>query len=132
MSSQTITLNSKQDTNICFSIGQGRFLLSQTIKVKELTEEKSLYQKLYENQKKEIAKQRAIIINDSLSKIDFSNANKKSEEKFSLEVGKFDGQVKENKTLRNEVIKQKVYKWIIAAVSVAALAYETYVIVIKK
>ncbi len=132
MSSQTITLNSKQDTNICFSIGQGRFLLSQTIKVKELTEKTSLYQKLVENQKKEIAKQRVIIINDSLSKADLTSANKKTEEQFSLEKGKYDAQVKENKELGKIITRQKIYKWVTIIISAAIVGYETYIIVIEK
>ncbi len=130
--SQKITSNLKGDTSLTFSINQGRFLLKESVKVKELTEEKSLYQKLYENQKKEIAKQRTVIVNDSLSKIDLSNANKKTEEKFTLEKGKYDAQVKENKELSKEVTKQKVYKWITIIISAAVVVYETYTIVIKK
>mgnify|MGYP007005612842 CR=1 FL=1 len=74
--SQTITLNSQKDTSICFSIGQGRFLLSQTIAVKELTEKTSLYEKLVANQKKEIEKQRGIIVRDSTDKKELLLLNK--------------------------------------------------------
>jgi len=130
--SQTITLDSKRDTNICFTIGQGRFLLAQTILVKQLTEEKSLYQKLYENEKKETEKQKKIIERDSLSKIDLFNANKKTEEQYKLQSDKYDKQVAKNKELENDITKQKVYKWIVIVVSSAVVGYETYILVIKK
>lgn len=130
--SQTITLNSQKDTSICFSIGQGRFLLAQTIAVKELTEKTSLYEKVVSSQKKEIAKQREIIVRDSIDKKDLLLLNKKSEEQYNLEVGKFNGQVKENKSLQKSITRQKVYKWITIIVSSAIVGYETYIIVVKK
>lgn len=130
--SQTITLDSKKDTSICFSIGQGRFLLAQTIAVKELTEKTSLYEKVVANQKKELAKQREIIVRDSLDKKELLLLNKKSEEQYNLEVGKFNGQVKENKEIKNAITRQKVYKWITIIVSSAVVGYETYILVLKK
>lgn len=129
--SQRITLDNK-DTSICFNINQGRFLLSQSIQVKKLTEEKYLYQKLYENEKKETEKQRKIIVNDSLSKIDLSNANKKTEEQSALKDHKIDGLNKVIKEQRRAITRQKVYKWIIIVVSSAVIGYETYILVIKK
>lgn len=123
--SQTITLDSKKDTSICFSINQGRFLLTQTIAVKELTEKTSLYEKIVANQKKEIEKQRAIIVRDSTDKKELLLLNKKSEEQYNLEVGKFNAQVKENKELQRSIIRQKVYKWIAIVVSGVVIAYET-------
>lgn len=128
--SQRITLDNK-DTSICFNINQGRFLLSQSIQVKKLTEEKSLYQKLYENEKKETEKQRKIIVNDSLSKIDLSNANKKTEEQSALKDHKIDGLNKVIKEQRRAITRQKVYKWIIIVVSSAVIGYETYILVLK-
>lgn len=129
--SQKITLNNR-DTSICFNINQGRFLLSQSIQVKKLTEEKSLYQKLYENEKKETEKQRKIIVNDSLSKIDLSNANKKTEEQSALKDHKIEGLNKVIKEQSGAINRQKVYKWIIIVVSSAVVGYETYILVIKK
>lgn len=128
--SQKITLDNR-DTSICFNINQGRFLLSQSIQVKKLTEEKSLYQKLYENEKKETEKQRKIIVNDSLSKIDLSNANKKTEEQSALKDHKIDGLNKVIKEQRRAITRQKVYKWIIIVVSSAVIGYETYILVLK-
>lgn len=130
--SQTITLDSKRDTNICFTIGQGRFLLAQTILVKQLTEEKSLYQKLYENEKKETEKQKKIIERDSLSKIDLFNTNKKTEEQSSLKDHKIDGLNKVITEQGKVITRQKVYKWIVIVVSSAVVGYETYILVIKK
>lgn len=130
--SQTITLNSQKDTSICFSIGQGRFLLSQTIAVKELTEKTSLYEKLVANQKKEIEKQRGIIVRDSTDKKELLLLNKKSEEQYNLEVGKYNKQVEENTELQHSVTIQKVYKWITIIVSGAIVGYETYILVVKK
>lgn len=129
--SQTITLDSKKDTNICFTIGQGRFLLTQSIQVKKLTEEKSLYQKLYENEKKETEKQRKIIVNDSLSKIDLLNANKKTEEQSSLKDHKIEGLnnviVEQGKT----ITRQKIYKWTFIIIGAAASSYEGYLLIKK-
>lgn len=130
--SQTITLDSQKDTNICFSIGQGRFLLAQTIAVKELTEKTSLYEKLVANQKKEIEKQKQIIIRDSIDKKDILNLNKKSEEQTRLVVDKFDKSESEKKELKNDIVRQKVYKWIVVGISAAVVAYETYILIIKK
>jgi hypothetical protein len=130
--SQTITLDSKKDTSICFSIGQGRFLLAQTIAVKELTEKTSLYEKVVANQKKEIEKQRAIIVRDSTDKKELLLLNKKSEEQTDLEKGKYEKEAKKSKELEKEVVKQKVYKWITIGISAVIVAYETYILVIKK
>lgn len=130
--SQTITLNSQKDTSVCFSIGQGRFLLAQTIAVKELTEKTSLYEKVVASQKKEIAKQRGIIVRDSTDKIELKLLNKKSEEQTKLVVGKFDKLETENKELKNDIVRQKVYKWITIIVSGAIVGYETYILLIKK
>ena len=129
--SQRITLDNK-DTSICFNINQGRFLLSQSIQVKKLTEEKSLYQKLYENEKKETEKQKKIIERDSLSKIDLFNTNKKTEEQSSLKDHKIDGLNKVITEQGKVITRQKVYKWIVIAVSSAVVGYETYILVIKK
>lgn len=130
--SQTITLDSKKDTSICFSIGQGRFLLAQTIAVKELTEKTSLYEKVVANQKKEIEKQRAIIVRDSTDKKELLLLNKKSEEQTDLEKGKYEKEAKKSKELEKEVVRQKVYKWITIGISAVVVAYETYILVIKK
>lgn len=129
--SQRITLDNK-DTSICFNINQGRFLLSQSIQVKKLTEEKSLYQKLYENEKKETEKQKKIIERDSLSKIDLFNTNKKTEEQSSLKDHKIDGLNKVITEQGKVITRQKVYKWIVIVVSSAVVGYETYILVIKK
>ena len=129
--SQRIILDNK-DTSICFNINQGRFLLSQSIQVKKLTEEKSLYQKLYENEKKETEKQKKIIERDSLSKIDLFNTNKKTEEQSSLKDHKIDGLNKVITEQGKVITRQKVYKWIVIAVSSAVVGYETYILVIKK
>ena len=129
--SQRIILDNK-DTSICFNINQGRFLLSQSIQVKKLTEEKSLYQKLYENEKKETEKQKKIIERDSLSKMDLFNTNKKTEEQSSLKDHKIDGLNKVITEQGKVITRQKVYKWIVIAVSSAVVGYETYILVIKK
>lgn len=129
--SQKITLDNR-DTSICFNINQGRFLLSQSIQVKKLTEEKSLYQKLYENEKKETEKQRKIIVNDSLSKIDLFNTNKKTEEQSALKDHKIDGLNKVITEQSRAITRQKVYKWIVIVVSSAVVGYETYILVVKK
>lgn len=129
--SQKITLDNR-DTSICFNINQGRFLLSQTIQVKKLTEEKSLYQKLYENEKKETEKQKKIIERDSLSKIDLFNINKKTEEQSSLKDHKIEGLNEVIKEQGKSITRQKVYKWIVIFVSSAVVGYETYMLVIKK
>jgi hypothetical protein len=130
--SQTITLDSKKDTSICFSIGQGRFLLAQTIAVKELTEKTSLYEKVVASQKKEIEKQRAIIVRDSTDKKDLLLLNKKSEEQTDLQKGKYEKEAKKSKELERDVVRQKVYKWIAIGISAVVVAYETYILVIKK
>lgn len=129
--SQKIILDNK-DTSICFNINQGRFLLSQSIQVKKLTEEKSLYQKLYENEKKETEKQKKIIERDSLSKIDLFNTNKKTEEQSALKDHKINGLNKVINEQGNAITRQKVYKWIVILVSSAVVGYETYILVIKK
>lgn len=129
--SQKITLDNR-DTSICFNINQGRFLLFQSIQVKKLTEEKSLYQKLYENEKKETEKQRKIIVNDSLSKIDLFNTNKKTEEQSALKDHKIDGLNKVITEQSRAITRQKVYKWIVIVVSSAAVGYETYILFVKK
>lgn len=129
--SQRITLDNK-DTSICFNINQGRFLLSQSIQVKKLTEEKSLYQKLYENEKKETEKQKKIIERDSLSKMDLFNTNKKTEEQSSLKDHKIDGLNKVITEQGKAITRQKVYKWIVIVVSSAVVGYETYILVLKK
>lgn len=128
--SQRITLDNK-DTSICFNINQGRFLLSQSIQVKKLTEEKSLYQKLYENEKKETEKQKKIIERDSLSKMDLFNTNKKTEEQSSLKDHKIDGLNKVITEQGKAITRQKVYKWIVIVVSSAFVGYETYILVLK-
>lgn len=130
--SQTITLNSQKDTSVCFSIGQGRFLLAQTIAVKELTEKTSLYEKVVASQKKEIEKQKGIILRDSTDKKELLLLNKKSEEQTKLEVDKFDKEVSKNKELERDITKQKVYKWIVVGISAVVVAYETYILIIKK
>lgn len=129
--SQKITLNNR-DTSICFNINQGRFLLSQTIQVKKLTEEKSLYRKLYENEKKETEKQKKIIERDSLSKIDLFNSNRKTEEQSVLKDRKIEGLNKAIDEKDKAITRQKVYKWIVIFVSSAVVGYETYILVIKK
>mgnify|MGYP003456185884 CR=1 FL=1 len=98
----------------------------------KLTEEKSLYQKLYENEKKETEKQKKIIERDSLSKIDLFNTNKKTEEQSSLKDHKKDGLNKVITEQGKVITRQKVYKWIVIAVSSAVVGYETYILVIKK
>lgn len=130
--SQIIILDSKKDTSISFSIGQGRFLLAQTIAVKELTEKTSLYEKVVASQKKEIEKQRAIIVRDSTDKKDLLLLNKKSEEQTDLQKGKYEKEAKKSKELERDVVRQKVYKWIAIGISVVVVAYETYILVIKK
>lgn len=129
--SQKITLDNKQDTNICFTIGQGRFIIAQSIQVKKLTEEKSLYQKLYENEKNEVKKQKEIIYRDSLSKIDLTNVNKKTEEQSYLKEQKIIGLNTTIKEKDKSITRQKIYKWVFIVIGGVATSYESYLLLKK-
>lgn len=117
--SQTTVLNSKGDTTICFTMPQARFLLKQSVQLGEC-------QKLFTVCEMRRNYLDSAFTSDSIVISDLNTVVSNKDKLLSLKTIEI-GEVRENnRTLKKQLRRQKVYKWLAIGAAAVYVGWQGY------
>lgn len=121
---QTV-LSNRGDSLICFSLNQGKWLLKQAYKVREVTALDSICEAQLTNSNKIIDNQKIEMNNKDL-------INNNNNELLQLKQDEVNNQKNKVAEAKKALRKEKVKRLATTVVATLIIAYETYLLVIKK